>query len=141
MKKVINIFYVITFLYCYSVTSQQLVQNISDIYKLKDNEGLFINKPLQVLLKEINPEIKTANPLNSELSFVFGFRWTTLAQQRKREGSVADRVTLLVNVKDFIEWNWNERPVGNEIEWTKEDSNKYGNLIVTDIEVLFPKDK
>ncbi|WP_281235319.1 hypothetical protein [Flavobacterium gelatinilyticum] len=139
-----NIYKLLTlvFLYFlqYNCYSQQLVLKTSDVHKLAENKEQFINQPLKKLLNEIKPEIKTANPLNSELSFVFGFRWTTLTQQRKREGSITDRVTLLVYVKQFIQWNWNERPIGNEIAWTQQDSYKYGDLTVIDIEVILPKD-
>ncbi|RKR10058.1 hypothetical protein C8C83_1726 [Flavobacterium sp. 90] len=132
-------FIIILLSLCYNTYGQQMVQKTDDVYRLEDNKDQFINKPLKDLLKQIKPEIKTANPLKSEVSFVFGFRWTTLVQQRKREGSIADRVTLLVYVKQFIQWNWNEKTIGNEIAWTQQDLNKYGDLIVIDIEVVYPK--
>lgn len=37
----------------------QLLQTHNDARKLKDNDSLFIGKPLKTLLKEIGPTIKT----------------------------------------------------------------------------------
>lgn len=134
MKKVKSIFYVIAFLYCYSATSQQLVQNISDIYRLKDNETQFINMSLKDLLKEIKPEIKTVLVMNGEGFFYFKF--LPIDQLRKEEGSLEDRVSLLIYVKGNLEWKWEERPKNRETIWTKEDVEKYGDLIVRKIGVV-----
>ncbi|KIA99188.1 hypothetical protein OA93_06035 [Flavobacterium sp. KMS] len=134
MKNIL-IFFAILLFYNNSI-AQQLVYNTSQVYLLKDNEELFINKPLKDLLKEIKPEIKTAHVFNDENSSLFGFRFTTLAQQRKEEGAIADRVTLLVYVKEFIPWDWKKRPVGNEILWTPEDAQKSANFIVVRIGVV-----
>ncbi len=38
--------------------AQQLVQTPNDVKKLRENEQLFIDKPLKNLLKEIKPELK-----------------------------------------------------------------------------------
>ena len=115
--------------------SQQLVQNINDMYRLKDNETQFINKPLKDLLKEIKPEIKIAFPNNEPPSFIFMF--LTSEQLRRHEGTTAENVALFVYVKDFIDWKWENRPKGKEPVWTKEDAEKYGNMIVTGISIVY----
>lgn len=115
--------------------SQQLVQNINDIYRLKENEEQFINKPLKDLLKEIKPEVKIAFPNNENPSF--DFRFLSHEQLRKNEGTIPENVSLFVGVKDFIDWKWENRPNGKEPVWTKEDAEKYGNLIVTRINIVY----
>lgn len=115
--------------------AQQLVQNINDISRLKDNEATFINKPLKDLLKEIKPEIKIAFPSNDPPSF--DFRFLTADQLRKNEGTTVENVALFVDVKDFVDWNWENRPKGKEPNWTKDDAEKYGNLIIVGIEIVY----
>ncbi|KIA99185.1 hypothetical protein OA93_06020 [Flavobacterium sp. KMS] len=139
MKRSLTFFAIL--LFCNSSIAQQLVHSTSQVYLLEQNKERFINKPLKDLLKVIKPEIKTAHVFNSDNSSLFGFRFTTLAQQRKREGTIDDRVTLLVYVKEFIEWDWEEKPKGNEILWTQKDAEKYGDLIVTYIGVVPTSEK
>ncbi|KIA99186.1 hypothetical protein OA93_06025 [Flavobacterium sp. KMS] len=136
MKDILKIFVIVGFFIQNNSYAQQLVQNTSQVYLLKDNEELFINKPLKDLLKEIKPEIKTAAVFNNEASSLFGFRFTTLAQQRKNEGAIEDRVTLLVFVREFVLWNREERPKGAELNWTPNDAQKFADFIVLDIEVV-----
>lgn len=112
--------------------SQQLVENINDMHRLKDNETQFINKPLKDLLKEIRPEIKVVFAYNDPP--FFEFRFITRQQRLNNEGN---KVSLFVDVKDFIDWNWDMRPKGNETLWSKEDAEKYGNLIVTRISIVY----
>ncbi|MEP6806935.1 MAG: hypothetical protein ABI892_20570, partial [Flavobacterium sp.] len=80
MKTIITLFILFVSQIGYS---QQLVQNISDMNRLKEYEAVFINKPLKYLLKELKPEIKTATVLNEEEGGLFCFRFTTIEQQRK----------------------------------------------------------
>ena len=96
------------FLY-HNVHSQQLVLNVDYIYRIKDNEAQFINKPLKDLLKEIKPEIKVAFAYNDP-SF-FEFRFITREQRIKNEGN---KLSLFVDVKDAINWKWDTRPKGRE---------------------------
>lgn len=112
--------------------SQQLVQNIGDLYRLKENESQFLNKPLKDLLKEIKPEIKVAFAYNDPS--MFDFRFITTEQRRKKEGN---RVSLFVYVRDLIDWRWDKRPKDKETVWSKEDPEKYGNLIVTHISIVY----
>ncbi|MBZ4036837.1 hypothetical protein K6T82_18855 [Flavobacterium sp. 17A] len=138
MKKIFNILIVLMLFFYEKGYSQQLVQNINEIHRLKDYEGLFVNKPLKDLLKEIKPQIKTVIGFNDYPGF-FNFRFTTLEQQRLRQGSVQDRVSLYVTIKEQFNWNWEERPKGKEVIWTNEDVVKYGNLTVVKIEVVTKK--
>lgn len=136
MKNTLKIFALLIFISSYSCKAQ-LVQTTEDMYKLKENEQQFINKPLKDLLKEIKPEIKTANGINDN-PFFFSFRFRTLEQQKKDEGSNEDSVALYVYVKEAFDWKWEERPKGKEMIWTKKDAQKYQNLIVVRIKVINP---
>ncbi|WP_281235318.1 hypothetical protein [Flavobacterium gelatinilyticum] len=118
--------------------SQQLVQTTADVYKLEKNQAVFVNKPLKDLLKEIKPQIQTVIGINDYPGY-FNFRFTTLEQQRFRQGSAQDRVSLYVTIKEQFNWTWEERPKGKEIIWTNEDAVKYGNLTVVKIEVVTKK--
>ena len=134
MKNIFRIFVLLVFISSYSCKAQ-LVQTTEDMYKLKENEQQFINKPLKNLLKEIKPEIKMANGIG-ENPYFFSFRFRTLEEQNKGLGSNADKVSLYVYVKEAFDWKWEERPKGDEFKWTKEEIDKYGNLIVVRIKVI-----
>ncbi|MFH7016861.1 hypothetical protein [Flavobacterium sp. FlaQc-47] len=133
--KTIKILLAILFFFAQIGYSQQLVQNLNDMYRLKEYEAIFVNKPLKDLIKEIKPEIKIAFPYSHDPSF--DFRFVTHEQLRKRQGTIAENVALFVDVKETIDWNWETRPKGKEPVWTKEDAEKYGNLIVTRINLVY----
>ncbi|MDR7208164.1 hypothetical protein [Flavobacterium piscis] len=137
MKNALKIFAILIFLASNSCKAQQMVQTPNDAHKLKTNEQQFINKPLKDLLKELKPEIKAAYAINDN-PFFFSFRFRTPEQQKTNEGSWEDRVSLYVYVKDPIDWQFEKRPNGKEMVWTKEDAEKYGNLTVIRIKVISP---
>jgi len=132
MKNTLKFTTILFLLLNYNIYAQQMVQNTRDVYRLKEYEAIFINKPLKDLLKEIKPEIKTV--FVDENYFCFYF--ITREQLKKNEGSVDDSVVLFVDVKEYIDWQWGTRPKGKETIWSKEDADKYGNLIVTRIGVI-----
>jgi hypothetical protein len=136
MKNIIKIFLILAFIIPHTIFSQQLVQNIHELHKLKENEQQFINKPLRNLLQELKPEIKTVVENNSN-PYYFNFRFTTVEQQQRNEGNIDDRVSLYVYVKDSF--NWDERPKGKEFLWTNKDIEKYGDLIVIKIKIVQKK--
>ncbi|MCC9065010.1 hypothetical protein ACHRV1_16880 [Flavobacterium aquidurense] len=136
MKKIIRfliLFLIATVLY--SCKGVPMVQTTREMKELKVNESKFVNKPLKYLLKEIGPQIKTGIGQNED-QFFFSFRFTTLEQQKLNQGSLDDRVSLYVYVKERIDWQWEKRPKGIESVWTKEDAKKYGNLIVVRIKII-----
>jgi hypothetical protein len=137
MKNTLKIFALLFLLISNNCKAQQMVQTTKDVYKLKTNEQLFINKPLKNLLKELRPEIKTANGLIDNPSY-FSFRFKTLEQRKRGKGSWEDSVSLYVYVKESLDWSWEKRPKGRELIWTKEDAEKYGNLTVIRIKVISP---
>ena len=82
MKNTIKTFAILFLLLSYSCKAQQMVQTTKDVSKLKTNEQQFINKPLKNLLKEIKPEIKTADATNDN-PYYFSFKFRTLEQRKK----------------------------------------------------------
>ena len=129
-------FLVLAFLMINMGCKAQMVQTTKDVYLLKTNEHQFINKPLKDLLKEIKPEIRTGSANNEEGYQYFSFRFRTMDKWKKNEGAWEDRVSLFIYVKEPIDWIWEKRPKGNELIWTKEDIEKYGNLTVVRIKVI-----
>lgn len=109
---------------------EPLVKNISEVYKLKDNECLFIQRPLKILLDAIEPKIKRmiANAKgNGEGFFILTFvdnetYWQYRAQNKIPTG-------IIVYVKEKFEWDpRTKRPLG--YNWSKSDIEQYGNLTV-----------
>ena len=137
MKNTLKIF-ALLFLLINNSCKAQMVQTTKDVFLLKTNEQLFINKPLKDLLNEIKPKIKIAGANNEEGYQYFSFKFRTVEQHKKNEGDWEDRVSLYVYVKEPIDWKWEKRPKGNELTWTKEDIEKYGSLTVIRIKVISP---
>lgn len=135
MKYILNTLAILFLFINTSCRAQQMVQTTKDVKLLKANEAQFLNKPLKNLLKEIKPEIKTADATNDN-PYYFGFKFITLEQRKKNEGSLEDNVSLYVYVKTPIDWKYEKRPQGKELQWTKEDIQKYGELIVVRIKVI-----
>lgn len=139
MKNILKSFTIIFLFINISCEAQQMVQTTKDVFKLKEDGQHFINKPLKNLLKEIKPEIKMGYGNNEEGYSYFTFKFITLEQRKKNAGSKEDRVSLYVYVKEApIAWDFEKRPKGKEIEWTKEDIEKYGSLTVIRIKVIQP---
>ena len=135
MKTLLKISAIVFLLINYSCKAQ-MVQTTKDVYLLKANEQQFINKPLKDLLNEIKPKIRTGSASNEGGNQYFSFKFRTMEQGKKNEGNWEDRVSLYVYVKEPIDWKWEKRPKGNELLWTKEDAEKYGNLTVVRIKVI-----
>lgn len=135
MKKTLKIVFTILFIYCNNY-GQEMIENTKGMYRLKENESQFINKPLKDLLKELKPEIKTVFVLDEY--FCFNFR--TLDEFKKDQGNIDDSIMLFVYTKDLIDWKWENRPKNRETVWSKEDVEKYGNLLVTRIGIINGKD-
>ncbi|PWA05282.1 hypothetical protein [Flavobacterium laiguense] len=118
-----------------SCKAQQMVQTPNDAHKLKINEQQFINKPLKNLLKEIKPEIKTASAENGFPSY-FSFSFIDYEEFKNGRAIGKNHLGIYIYVKEQIDWNFDKRPIGKELTWTKEDIEKYGNLTVVRIKVI-----
>ena len=140
MKNTLKIYAILFLLINTGCKAQQMVQTVKDVPLLKTNELQFINKPLKNLLKEIKPAIKNADGSNEVGHQYSSFKFRTLEQIEKNEGNTEDKVSLYVYVKEIIDWKWEERTKGKELHWTKEDAEKYGNLIVVRVKVIEQKE-
>ena len=140
MKNELHILVSLVFLINYSCKAQQMVQTTADVPKLKTNEQQFINKPLKLLLKELKPEIKTAAVTNEGWYSYFRFKFIRLDEQRKGLGNREDKVSLYIYVNGKVDWDYEKRPKGQELNWTNEDIQKYENLIVGRIKVIYPQE-
>ena len=134
MKNYIKTFAILVLLISTSCKAQQMVQSISDVYKLKTNEQQFVNKPLKYLLSEVKPEIKMAIATRDYPDY-FVFKFISVEELNLLPlGS--DKTSLIVYIKEPIDWNFDNRTKGSEYSWTKEDINKYSNLTVIRIKVI-----
>lgn len=121
---------------CYS---QPMMKTVNDAQIIKTNEGQFINKPLQDLLKEIKPQIKrvTASPsknIQSSVGYLL-FNFVDSKQKDSLRAKQKTPVTIVVYVKEYFEWDFQKRPKGKETVWTQEDAKRYGNLTIVGFRV------
>lgn len=138
MKNILQTFVLIFLFMNISCKAQQMVQTPNDVYKLRENEQQFINKPLKNLLKEIKPEIKMAAGTLSDHGdpSLFSFWFESLAETSKIVKG-KKHISLYVYVKEPVEeWTHETRPKDIEFKWRKEDVEKYGNFTVTRIKVI-----
>jgi hypothetical protein len=116
--------------------AQQLMQTINDVEKLKANEQLFIDNPLNTLLKEIGPEIKAVfvdgNRPDGGLSIII-FKFVDREEQKKYNLAGKRSLSILVSIKEHFEWN---KPKEKIVKWEKEDAEKFGNLTIARIGVV-----
>jgi hypothetical protein len=109
---------------------------VKDALKIKENDSLFIDKPLRKVLNEIVPEIKLvfaeSNRAHNALSY-FIFKFVSREEYNKYIAANKRPVTILVYVKENFDWNKSKE---NMLQWTKEDAETYGNLTVYRIGVL-----
>lgn len=121
----------------FSCKSQQIMRTLNDAQKLQSNKRFFIGKPLYTLLKEIAPEIKTAlvRESSAENLGAFIFRFVDRENQKKYNKDRKFPLGITVFVKEKLECNPADKPMGEREKWTKKDEKKYGNLTVMDIRV------
>ncbi len=138
MKILLKIFTIVFLLVITaSCHSQKMVQKTSDAKKLEINKNQFIGKPLNVLLKEVGPKIETVlgSPGSSERPGFFNFYFTPKAEYDQYRAQEKFPLTIKVYIKESFEWNKKGKTSDDWLKWTKDDEEKYGNLIVSDIKV------
>lgn len=120
-----------------SCQAQKMVQKTSDAKKLEINKNQFIGKPLSILLKEIAPKIETAlgSPGTNERAGYFNFYFASKAEYDKYRAKEKFPLTIKVYIKDSFEWNRRGKTKDSWLNWTKEDEEKYGSLIIADLKV------
>jgi hypothetical protein len=138
MKKIIPILFLL--ISTSHIKAQKLVSNLSDMHKIKENEAMFINKPLSNLLSEIQPEIKkvigSPKLQNGTAYNILIMYFITEKEKNKLEFQGKPILKLMIYVKEDFKWNVLERNSQSKIEWSEEDLIKYGNLTVVKISIL-----
>ncbi len=125
-----------------SCQGQKMVQKISDAKKLEFNKEQFIGKPLRVLLDNISPKIKYVfgNPENTwsgandgtYLRFHFVERDEYKLKLDNDEKLTAIVVTFPLDIHNAHK----SLPKPGLKEWTAENTEEYGDMIVAGIRVI-----
>ncbi len=120
-------------------TSQKMVQTPSDLVLLCQNDGEFVGKPLVNLLNKLKPAVRMvfAEGGWSEVAPSFSFYFMTKQQFDTCRNANNTPLRLTVYTKEFFKWEYSDRRkyLALPFEWTKEDSEQYGNLTVDFIRV------
>jgi hypothetical protein len=114
----------------------QLMPTPYDAQKLKDNDSLFIGKPLRTLLKEIGAPIKVvfteSHGPHKALSLLL-FKFVDSAGMRRYERAGIRSLSVLVYVYENFDWN---KPIAMKTQWTPEDAGRLGHLTVARIGIV-----
>lgn len=120
----------------YPSHAQQLMSTVYDAQKLKDNDSLFLDRPLRTLLKEIGPEIVAvftdSRRAHKALSVII-FKFTTREESERYKLAGKRSLSILVFVKENFDW---DKPPGKMTEWTKEDAERLGHLTIMRIGIV-----
>ena len=115
----------------------QMIKKLSDVSKLKENESIFIGKPLNTLLKEIKPQIRMASAQSNRadhMPSVIYFRFVDSKIYYKKEKGKS-YASIVVYIKENFDWDGMRRSKKANYSWTKEDVEKFGSLTVVGIRV------
>jgi hypothetical protein len=120
-----------------SCHAQKMVQKTNDAKKLEINKNQFIGKPLKDLLKEIKPKIETAlgSPGTNERPGFFNLYFASKSEYDNDRAQDKFPLTIKVYIKESFEWDRKDKTKDTWLNWTKEDEEKYGDLIIADIKV------
>ena len=125
-----------------SCTAQKMVQKTIDAKKLEINKGNFISKPLNVLLEQIEPQIKFVygNPENKWAGATGGtyLKFHFVSRDEYGESLKKNQNPIGIIVSFQLEVNNRRKPLPkDEIkEWTKENTKDYGDMIITNTRVI-----
>ena len=125
--------------FSFRAVAQQLVQTPHDIYLLCQKDNEFVGKPLRVLLKEMKPPIKRVFAEGGwfEKAPMFSFFFVTKKGYNdcSKYGNRSFQIRVYLN--EFFRWKPEDKDKNYKqyTTWTKEDEEKYGQLVVTAIRV------
>ncbi|MEY2916722.1 MAG: hypothetical protein RIS73_436 [Bacteroidota bacterium] len=142
MKKLFIIYSVSLILLSASCQAQKLVQGVNDAKKLETNKENFIGKPLKNLLTQIIPKIKFVygNPENKWAGANGGtylnFHFIDKEQGRKKINNKQNPTAIIIEFT--LDENNKHKPLpkGGLKEWTSENTNEYGDMIIANIRVI-----
>ena len=140
MKSIILISSSALLLFTTSCFSKKIVQSIVDVKKLEIEQRKFIGKPLILLLKEFRPNIRLVygNPENN--SYHTGATAVFLTFVTKEEFDkqyVNGKKPAVIRIDFEVETKNNRKPFpkGGIVNWTKIESDEYGDMIIRRIRV------
>lgn len=124
-----------------SCSTQRLVVKVNDLRKLETNKNNFIGKPLKNILSEIKPKIKFVygNPENNSghitggTYLAFYFVSKEIGKKRINRNDIPSHLTINFQ----LEPKNNRTPLPKEglTKWTKNETKKYGDMIIQNIYV------
>ena len=140
MKSIILISSSVLLLFATSCFSKKMVKSIGDAKKLEINQRKFIGKPLILLLNEIRPNIRLVygNPENN--SYHAGATAVFLTFVTRKEFGkqyVNGKKPAVIRIDFEVETKNNRKPFpkGGIANWTKKESEEYGDMIIRRIRV------
>ena len=122
-----------------SMSAQKLVSNLSDMHKLKENEKMFVNKPLSYLLGEIQPKIikVIGSPSSQNDSYSrFIMYFISDEEKNKLQTKGIKPIHLFIVINEDFKWDVKERYKNNKSNWSIEDLEKYGQLTVASVDII-----
>jgi len=138
MKNIILILFLQIFI-TNSLNAQKLVSNLNELNKIKEQEIMFINKPLSYLLGEIQPTIKRVigSPFSQNgTSSVFMIYFISYEEKNKLQAKGIEPIHLFIYIKEDFQWNAKERYDNNKRNWSIDDLEKYGHLTVLKVSII-----
>lgn len=126
---------------CFNSQAQQIVQTPGDIFILCAKDSQFIGKPLKYLFNEIKPPIRLvlAREGWAEEAPMFTFFFTTMEVYNRYRIANKFPLRLRVYLEKPFKWEYQKRKGYKDkdhyLDWTKDDEEKYGELIVIAIRV------
>lgn len=142
MKKIVKIFYlVVIFIFQFSC-AQIKIKKVQDARKIENVKQMYIGKPLKYFLGHLKMPIKSVIPApNKKIKEInrISFLFVSHDEYRNNRRNVSEKPTRIT-----VEFNQNWNLEGDRCrydikgctEWTKEDEQNLGDLIVYDIYVL-----
>lgn len=121
--------------------TQQLVQTPKDLYLLCQHDDRFVGKPLKYLFSELKPRVTfvfAREGWKPEVAPLFAFFFTSRVVYDQYRRANQFPLQLKVYVSEPFKWDQEKRAAKDgmhRLDWTKEDEERYGDLVVTAINV------
>jgi hypothetical protein len=141
MKQYFYILFISSLSLVISCNAERLVTKVQDAKKLEISKDNFIGKPLKKALNQITPQIKFAygNPENTSAEAIGGTYFTFYfvdKEEGKSRVSVKNTPTR-ITIQFRLEPQNKREPLPKDglKGWTREQTKKYGDMIIIDIRV------
>ena len=141
MRSIILISSSVLLLFATSCFSKKMVKSIGDAKKLEIDQRKFIGKPLILLLNEIRPNIRLVygNPENNSyhVTGATAVAFTFVTRKEFGKQYVNGKKPVVISIDFEVETKNNRKPFpkGGIVNWTKKESEEYGDMIIRRIRV------